>query len=70
MKTNQRKMYEYENSRNGGRERVYLEDGKFFINSDWGRGFGEKRPVSKQDMKDCLAFTKAPAHVVSGILGE
>ena len=62
--------YEYDNPRNGGRERVYRKGEKFFINSDWGDGFsGELREVSRNDMEAVLRFTKAPSHVVADILG-
>lgn len=64
-------MREYKNTKNGGRERVYRIDGKYFINSDWGRGFsGELKPVSRHQMYNCLQYTKAPDQVITDILGD
>ncbi len=64
-------MREYQNKRNGGRERVYRIGGKYFINSDWGNGFSsDLTPVSETDMRNCLDFTNAPQNVVDSILNR
>lgn len=42
---------EYQNIRvdNGnGRERIWFDDGRFFISSDWGTGFGERIAHNKR----------------------
>jgi hypothetical protein len=67
---NANKFFEYKNVRNGGRERVYRIDGKFYVSSDWGRGFFGKTEISRSDMESVLVHTKAPAYVVIGIFED
>ena len=63
-------QYTYNNSRNNGRERVMAKDGKYYISSDWGDGFGSWKEVSREDITDTMAFTRAPQHIVDAILSE
>lgn len=68
MATKNYVKHEYKNENNGGRERVYRIDGKYYISSDWGTGFHGKTEVSKNDMQDVLAFTNAPKEIAEDIL--
>ena len=68
--TTENKFYEFENKNNGGRERVYRTDGKYFISSDWGDGFFGKTEVTRSQMEAVLSHTNAPEYVVNGILGK
>jgi hypothetical protein len=60
----------YTNSNNGGREKVINDNGRFYVQSDWGKGFtGEPIEVSRSKMEACLEHTNAPAAVRQAILG-
>jgi hypothetical protein len=64
-------MREWQNQRNGGRERAYRKNGRYFIDSDWGSGFdGNLIPVSRRDMLNCLQFTGAPTSIIADILDD
>lgn len=61
----------YKNEQNGGKERVTKTDGKFYVNSDWGKGFSRfGQHITESDMRCILRATKAPSEVVFAILGE
>jgi len=64
-----KQVYEHANPNNGGRERTYIKDGKFWISSDFGMGFGEIVPVSKSDLLSALRWTNAPADFIERIKG-
>ena len=62
---------EYANTNNGGRERVTVDGGKYYINSYINANIGwmGSREVSRSDVASCMAFTNAPADVVVAIMG-
>lgn len=61
---------EYKNNKNNGTERVWNENGKFFIQSNWGKGFiGERVEVSRSQIEQTLTVTGAPEYVIKNILG-
>lgn len=61
---------QYANTNNGGNERITRDGDKYYVSSDWGRGFCRNQEVSRSQAQACMAYTKAPADVVSAILGE
>ena len=61
---------QYANPRNGGQERMTRDGDKYYINSDWGRGFSGNVLVSRNQMDICLRYTSAPAAVVDAILAN
>jgi hypothetical protein len=59
----------YENKNNGGREKVSVEDGKFYIQSYLpGMGWTHETLVSRDQVEACMSYTGAPSDVVSAIL--
>ena len=61
---------EYENSANGGKERVTRDGDKFTINSyiNARLGWMGERVVTRDEIQNCMAYTNAPEHVVTAIL--
>jgi hypothetical protein len=64
------RMHQYNNTKNGGRERVFRNGNHYYISSDWGNGFSGKREVSRPDMISCLEFTGAPQNIINSILSD
>lgn len=62
---------EYANTNNGGKERVARDGDSYYINSYINANIGwmGERKVSRSDAERCMAYTNAPANVVSAILG-
>lgn len=61
---------EYANTNNGGKERVARDGDSYYINSYITNiGWMGERKVSRSDAERCMAYTNAPANVVSAILG-
>ena len=62
---------QYKNPNNNGQEKVKIVDGnKFYISSDWGTGFCDFNPISKQLLKIALTRTNAPQSIMQEIFGE
>ena len=61
---------QYANTNNDGRERVSREGYKYYINSDFGKGFCGKKRVSRRTVEWCMTHTNAPASVIAAILGN
>lgn len=61
---------QYSNRFNGGQERVTLHEGKFYIASDWGKGFSYDVEVSREQLEACMDYTDAPVDVRNCILPE
>lgn len=61
---------QYDNTNNGGRERITRDGNSYYISSDLGKGFCDQVKVSRKDAERCMAHTNAPASVVSAILGS
>jgi hypothetical protein len=59
----------YANTNNGGQEKITRDGDKFFISSDWGKGFCQPQEVTRQQAKIGLDYTDAPADIVVAILG-
>ena len=62
---------QYANTNNGGKERVSRDGDKYYINSYINADIGwmGERKISHRDAERCMAYTNAPADVVSAILG-
>jgi len=62
---------EYENSVNGGKERVTRDGDKFTINSyiNARLGWMGERVVTRDEIQNCMVYTNAPDHVVTAIFG-
>ena len=60
---------QYTNGNNGGQERVTRDGDRYYISSDFGRGFSAPEAVSRSQAENCMRHTKAPADVVAAILG-
>lgn len=63
---------EYANTNNGGKERVARDGDTYYVNSYINANIGwmGERKVSREQAGACMAYTKAPADVVSAIIGE
>ena len=60
---------QYANINNGGQERVTRDGDRYYISSDFGKGFTAPVSVARSQVEACLSYTKAPADVVAAILG-
>ena len=59
----------YANPNNGGQERVIRDGDSYYINSLIPTvGWMGERKVSRRDVERCMAYTNAPADVVTAIL--
>ena len=62
---------EYANTANGGKERVSRDGDTYTINSyiNARLGWMGERVLSRKEIKDCMDYTNAPAHVVAAMIG-
>jgi len=60
---------QYQNTNNGGQERVMRAGNQYYINSYIPSvGWMGDRKVSLDQVKSCMAYTNAPADVMTAIL--
>lgn len=59
---------QYANINNGGQERVTRDGNRYYVSSDFGKGFCALVEVSRGEVEACMSYTKAPADVVAAIL--
>lgn len=57
---------EYTSKKSNKVEKVYNEDGRYFIDS----GYFGKTEISRGEMESCLRFSGAPEHVVKEIIKD